>query len=253
MYRAISLFLILFTAPAFAISIEDEKNEVLMLLAYSVVYEDWQSKEEGNDRGYNIGAILFDNVSKKIVGAQRNTTKVCDDKTQHAELRLMQQCLNNECRGDGKTRYLNSTSIYTTLEPCMMCSGMMVFLKVKEAIYGQTDLDYGKNIERLKQPYNGKEANDRAKGLSSTPSLLEERKRLDSLFKKYTEKTKSDNIIDFLTTDEAKLVYFNAKKKLLSMKIINPENVSIRQQALAFLKSIDDEINVCFIEHINRS
>lgn len=253
MRKLLVLIIISFSIAAHATSVDSERDEILMLLAYSVVFDDWQSEEDGNKRGYNIGAVLFDNVSLNIIGAQRNTTKVCDDKTQHAEVRLMQQCLNNECRGNGETRYLNETTIYTTLEPCMMCSGMMVFLNVKNAIYGQTDPLYGKNIERLKQSFNGIAAHDRAKQLSSIPSPFEERMNLDSIFKNYIEQTGNDDITAFLTTNEAKSVYASAKIKLLNMKVKHQENKAIYDQALGLLREINVETNICFIEHAAHS
>ncbi len=252
MKKFITLLLLVFTTNVFAEAsvVENERDEILMLLSYSMVLKDWQSEYTGEDRGYNIGAVLYDHSTNKIVGVQRNTTRACDDKTQHAEVRLMQECLTDECRGDGKTRYLDNTSIYTTLEPCMMCSGMMAFLKVKSAVYGQTDEGFGKNIERLQQPYEGQEANYRAKNLKSVASQTEERKKLDRLFEEFVEKTGSDNMTEFLTTDEALYVYYEAMYKLVTMEVESPENAELHDQALDILfQTSNSDLNTCFVGH----
>jgi len=47
------------------------------------------------------------------------------------------------------TKYLDGYTIYTTLEPCAMCSGMMALTKVKRAVYGNPTHLYGRAIERL--------------------------------------------------------------------------------------------------------
>ncbi|MCL6268768.1 nucleoside deaminase [Sansalvadorimonas sp. 2012CJ34-2] len=253
MRKFVALLALIFTTNLFAAAptVEYERDNILMLLSYSMVLKDWQSEYTGKDRGYNIGAVLYDEAANKIVGVQRNTTRACDDKTQHAEVRLMQDCLNGECRGDGKTRYLDKTTIYTTLEPCMMCSGMMAFLKVDRTLYGQADPGFGKNIERLKLPYKGEEANSRARNLKSIPAPFAERKQLDKLFAEYIERTGSDNVTAFLTTDEAKYVYYSAAFKLLTMDVVNKENESLYDQAMTMLFFTDDrDVNACFIGNL---
>ncbi|WHI48393.1 hypothetical protein [Microbulbifer sp. VAAF005] len=49
-------------------SVKDEQDKILMLLAYSIVFQDWVRPTDKNKRGHNIGAVLFDDISKRIGG-----------------------------------------------------------------------------------------------------------------------------------------------------------------------------------------
>jgi len=104
--------------------IQNEKDNIYMLLAFSVVEQDWQDSTRGsNVRGYNIGGVLV-NEKGELMNWARNTTVLCNDKTQHGEVRMLQAELQKK---DNPSRYAKGYSLYTTLEPCMMCSGMMIF------------------------------------------------------------------------------------------------------------------------------
>ena len=92
--------------------------------------------------------------------------------------------------------------VYTTLEPCAQCSGMMVLLNVYRTVYGQTDPGFGKAIERLKldssslphgyKPYPRPVISDKCHML-----LFE---NLDHAYKVFYSEY---SITDFLKTDEA--------------------------------------------------
>ncbi|MCO1333748.1 nucleoside deaminase [Microbulbifer sp. OS29] len=259
MYRLLIIAVFLIITPCaysdLSASEEREQDEILMLLAYSLVMKNWVVPGEKKKRGYNIGAVLFDEKSDKIIGVQLNSIGMCRDKTQHAELRLMQQCLFAKCRGE-ETNSLTGTTIYTTLEPCMMCAGMMVFLGVNRVVYGQSDPDFGKTIERLKQEYrsgcsykvadkNRLESicrievppNFRARNIVSRPSGLLEREQLDNSFSLY--RLQFGNVItNFLMSGVAEEVYRQARKKLNDYKVINNVNQSIYRQAISTLRDI---------------
>ncbi len=44
---------------------------------------------------------------------------------------------------------LKKHTVYTTLEPCAQCSGMMTLCSIERTVYGQTDPGFGKAMERL--------------------------------------------------------------------------------------------------------
>ncbi|WP_444908937.1 nucleoside deaminase [Microbulbifer sp. TRSA005] len=251
--------------------VQQEKDEILMLLAYSVAYLDWVEPKEKQKRGYNIAAVLYDNVQEKIIGVQRNAVGLCRDKTQHAEVRLMQQCIGSKCRGK-ETNYLNDTSIYSTLEPCMMCGGMMIFLEVSRVIYGQSDPDFGKNIERLKQSFKSDcrykfeskphvenvckidiPANYRARNISSEPSSLLQRAQLEGAF--YNHRLLfSSTITDFLMSAEAKNIYRAAHQRLMGFKPKYQANNNLlleSQKRLKQLESTPGDIDRCLVGEIH--
>ncbi len=75
------------TARPTAVTSNGERDEIYSLLAYAVVYKDWQSSKT-NQRGHNIGAVLVD-PKGKLVNWARNCNQITQNGTQHAELRLM--------------------------------------------------------------------------------------------------------------------------------------------------------------------
>jgi tRNA(adenine34) deaminase len=99
---------------------------MLSLAVLYMVYKDWQGSAKAR-RGHNIGSILVDKNSVPVFWA-RNSVTVLDDSSQHGEVRTIQSFLN--CPGVG--RYVNGYSVYTTLEPCAMCTGMMAMAQVRK-------------------------------------------------------------------------------------------------------------------------
>ncbi|WP_444956913.1 deaminase [Microbulbifer sp. ZKSA002] len=233
-------------------SVKGEQDKILMLLAYSIVFQDWVRPTDKNKRGHNIGAVLFDDISKHIGGVQLNSVSVCEDKTQHAEVRVMQRCLETKCLGP-QTKYLTNSnvSIYTTLEPCMMCSGMMIFLGVSRVVYGQTDPDYGKSIERLKQSYNGncgkensqcivdKPGNYYTRRIISEPSKLVQKEKLDGAYFAY-ELKHGDQIVSFLLGGDAKEIYQESYRDFKNLNVRHKENQPIYHQALSILEQLEN-------------
>ncbi|WP_226646152.1 nucleoside deaminase [Microbulbifer variabilis] len=248
--------------------IQRERDAILMLLAYSTAYLNWVSPQDQNKRGYNIAAVLYDPQQEKIVGVQRNAVDLCGDKTQHAEVRLIQQCINTDCRGKGN-HSLKGTTIYTTLEPCMMCGGMMVFLEVSRVVFGQADQKFGKNIERLQQNFRTDceymaqpeepsvnsckvdiPANYRALKILVEPSQLLKRAQLDGAFAIH-QLLLGSAITEFLMSVEAHEIFQKAHQQLKSYKPKYRENMSILMQAHQFLEKLTrapGEIDRCFMK-----
>jgi len=125
----------------------DELDDIYGLLALAVVHADWQESRAGTSdprtRGHNIGAIIV-NDKFEVVNWERNSNDAMCNGTQHGEVRTMLKQLN--LTGSGTLR---NYQIYTSLEPCMMCSGMMMQEGILRTVYMQTDNIFGKNIERL--------------------------------------------------------------------------------------------------------
>lgn len=79
-----------------------------------------------------IGAVLVDN--DKIIAEGHNQTIELSDPTAHAEILVLRHAgikLNNY--------RLNGTTLYTTLEPCVMCAGALVHARIKTLYFASTD------------------------------------------------------------------------------------------------------------------
>ena len=76
-----------------------------------------------------VGAILvFDN---KIIGTGVETGKTTGDITNHAEILAIREALKN-----GYSTELNQSQMFTTHEPCIMCSYVIRHHKIPHIIYG---------------------------------------------------------------------------------------------------------------------
>ena len=79
-----------------------------------------------------VGAVLL--LSDEIIGAGWNRPIAVHDPTAHAEI----MALRAGAEKLGNYR-LNDTTLYVTLEPCVMCAGAMVHARIKRLVFGASD------------------------------------------------------------------------------------------------------------------
>jgi len=79
-----------------------------------------------------VGAVLVKN--EQILGESWNAPIGEHDPTAHAEIRA----LRNAATRLGNYRLLDTT-LYVTLEPCVMCAGAIIHARVKRVVYGAAD------------------------------------------------------------------------------------------------------------------
>ena len=80
-----------------------------------------------------IGAVLVDSGGQIIARDGNRTIEFCDPGA-HAEMLVLRQA----GRLQGNYR-LPDTTLYVTLEPCVMCAGALVHARVSRLIYGAID------------------------------------------------------------------------------------------------------------------
>lgn len=217
---------------------QQELDYFYSLMAYAVVYKDWQhNHKKDSSRGSNIGAILVDS-NKFVVNWSRNSVNITKNESQHGEVRLIQSYLDKT-----HSLSLNGFSIYTTLEPCAMCSGMMKMTELYRTVYGQTDPAFGKALERLQlesascckggfSPYPQPVISDK----SPDPVSIE----LDSAYAQY----KGGLITDFLATPGAELLFLKATDMFLNYSQANyKENQKYIDSAHVFYDSVVPSLN----------
>ena len=83
-----------------------------------------------------IGAVVI--LGDKIIGRGYNQPITTKDPTAHAEIIALKEASN---RLDNYR--LNEAIIYTTLEPCFMCSGALVHARIKKIIFAAQDTKSG--------------------------------------------------------------------------------------------------------------
>lgn len=79
-----------------------------------------------------IGAIVV--VNGEVIGTGFNQPISSNDPTAHAEIVAMRAAAAR--RGNYR---LTGSSLYVTVEPCLMCVGAMVHARVERVIYGTTE------------------------------------------------------------------------------------------------------------------
>jgi tRNA(adenine34) deaminase len=79
-----------------------------------------------------IGAVLV--KDDQILGEGYNSPISKHDPTAHAEIMALREAANRI----GNYRLLNTT-LYVTVEPCVMCAGALVHARVKEVVFGATE------------------------------------------------------------------------------------------------------------------
>ncbi|MBQ3652642.1 MAG: nucleoside deaminase [Clostridia bacterium] len=81
-----------------------------------------------------VGAVVV--KDDKIVARAHNLSQQKGDPTQHAELLALQQA--QKAVGS-----LDRCTLYVTMEPCAMCAGAMVLIKLPRLVFGAFDPSCG--------------------------------------------------------------------------------------------------------------
>lgn len=83
-----------------------------------------------------VGAVLVkDDI---IIAESFNTNQRDSTPINHAEINV----INMACK-KFKTKDLSGTSLYVTLEPCMMCTGAIKSARISKVYFSTFDLKYG--------------------------------------------------------------------------------------------------------------
>ncbi|MDH3316724.1 MAG: nucleoside deaminase [Gammaproteobacteria bacterium] len=113
-------------------SAEDDKR--FMRLAYD------EAKAGYEEGGVPVGAVMVENG--KVVGRGRNRRVQDDNPVSHGET----DCMKNA----GRRRNYSNTTMYTTLSPCMMCTGTIIQFGIGRVVVGENK-NFPGNIDFLKE------------------------------------------------------------------------------------------------------
>ncbi len=96
-----------------------------------------EAEEAGRSGEVPVGAVLVRDSGEVIARAGNRTLLDCDP-TAHAEILVLRRAALVE----GNYRLLNTT-LYVTLEPCLMCMGAIVHARIHRLVYGASDPKWG--------------------------------------------------------------------------------------------------------------
>ena len=102
-----------------------------------------------------VGAVVV--YKDQIIGQGFNQPISHSDPTAHAEIMALRDAASHQ----GNYR-LPGTTLYVTLEPCMMCAGAMVHARIDRLVYGAADPKTGV-IDSHQQVFAEKTVNHKIK------------------------------------------------------------------------------------------
>ena len=86
-----------------------------------------------------VGCVIV--ADGQVVGRGHNLTEMLEDVTAHAEIQAITAAANTL---GGK--YLSQSTLYVTVEPCVMCAGAIGWAQLKRVVYGASDEKRGFTI-----------------------------------------------------------------------------------------------------------
>ena len=110
---------------------DSDYDEIFMRLALTAAYRGAQLGE------VPIGACIVD-AEGQVIGATSNRTIIDNDPTGHAEIRVIRRAAEVS-----KNYRLTGMTVYSTIEPCVMCAGALVNARIKRLVFGAHDERFG--------------------------------------------------------------------------------------------------------------
>lgn len=95
-----------------------------------------QAREAEASGEVPVGCVIV--AANKVIAVGHNSPIATHDPTAHAEI----NALRSGALTLGNYRLLQTT-LYVTLEPCVMCAGAMLHARIERLVYGCTDLRAG--------------------------------------------------------------------------------------------------------------
>jgi tRNA(adenine34) deaminase len=105
-------------------------------------HEEWMGRaldlaREAEEAGeVPVGCVVV--LDSRMIGSARNSPVDLLDPTAHAEMLALRQA----AIAAGNYRLIDAT-LYSTLEPCVMCAGALIAARVRRLVFGARDLRFG--------------------------------------------------------------------------------------------------------------
>ena len=91
-----------------------------------------------NEGGCPIGGVIVDNETGEVLGEGHNALVQEGNPIIHGEMAAM--------RAAGRMKSRRNTTMYTTLSPCMMCTGTILQFKIQRVVVGDTTNSKGNEV-----------------------------------------------------------------------------------------------------------
>lgn len=119
-------------------------DEYFMMMALK------EAKRAGEEGEVPVGALVV--VNEKIIARGYNMVEKLNDPTAHAEMIALTSAFNFL-----GSKYLPESTLYVTVEPCLMCTGALYWSKIGRVVWGADDEKNGhKRITGSNWPFHPK-------------------------------------------------------------------------------------------------
>ena len=244
-----------------------ERHHIYMLLTLTMVYDNWCIYKNNQDVvaayedtapnhkfseyvGHNIGALLVNDKSE-IVTYAFNNNHLHNNSTEHAETRLIRKALRlynrkNFKTGDGLSGYwkvLKGHTVYTTLESCSQCSGIMDLANIENVVYAQVDPGQGHIGNILYNLHRDEGGSGAPKPIKA--DFLPIFEEIEQAYEQFgsdggSQGARRPGATRFLRSVDAYKAYRSAAQQLEAFTPSNDENQAFLEKALEFRVSYND-------------
>lgn len=160
----------------------DHSHEHFMQLALD------EAQQALTQNEFPVGCVIVSSDEVVATGARKRSQEA--NEMDHAEILALRSLIND--RPDIKP---SSVTVYSTLEPCLMCYATMIISGVRHIVYGYEDtMGGGTDLDLASLPYLYKEMD-----IEITPFVL--RKPSLVLFKKFFTDPQSDYLQDTMLAE----------------------------------------------------
>lgn len=214
-----------------------EQDDIFILAAYSVALKQWQPLKDATnpfDRGSNVAALLVKDSLIEAYGVSRTAEK--KSLLYHAEMDSIFEYLAQQKQKAPYMVDLKDVTVYTTLEPCMMCFGTILSLHAQRVIYSQS---YAEGMYTVFYQQNPKlPGSDRLQKASHIIG--------DELQRAYQAAAAAVPMPygKWLGTPEAKHFYEKAYCEFNAYHVTHEQNKKVWQNAWDFLQTIPGQMDV---------
>ena len=129
-----------------------------------------------------VGCVIIDS-NQKILSRSHNLREKTNDPTSHAELLAIKKASEKL-----KSWRLAETTLYVTLEPCVMCMGAIVNSRIKRVVFGAKDPKAGALVSNYEIGFDGKLNHT----VEYKASFLE--KECSDILKEFFEELRTNNV-----------------------------------------------------------
>ena len=135
--RIIQIYNFVYLIESFCNLVNMVKNDT-----YFMKFALSQAKLAKENNEVPVGAVVV--YENNVISRAHNMVELLNDSTAHAEILAITSASDYL-----NSKYLQGCTLYTTLEPCIMCYGAIYWSKISRIVYAVDDLEKGYKSQKI--------------------------------------------------------------------------------------------------------